>query len=324
MTWLPALLLLVLAGPVLGITAPTWFWHNDSTDEEAGVSLTAQDGSAISSSEGLIGDSYRMGSGASTPGDRGYFDTSLSCSINNTASVSLWAYYPDGWKYSANLYVEYAYMGLIREDRWTCGGRLLIVPKVGTSSHRILWDSGTNWYCDDDSTGWVAPSTNTWHHYVFALDGDASPVDAIVYMNGGEVCRFGTESSCNSNRDCTDLDPGHGNQPQYYAKGYYDEIGAFLVQISASDASGLYNSGDGKWWNGSAWKDPECGIGGASDYTVSGSETCDGTVSTTGTIFVPNTATLTIAATGHVTAGFIKVATGGKVQIITGGILRAN
>lgn len=109
--------------------------------------------------------------------------------------------------------------------------RVQYAQNDSTSSH---WDFDVSGY-----------GTNTWVHFFFAIDVSAKTI--IAYINGSSISPSGGAQSATSiqSSDATFALGMRPNPAAHYYTGSIDEVGIWSVQLTADDATTLYNSGSG-------------------------------------------------------------------------------
>ena len=165
---------------------------------------------SIDNSTGIIGESAHF----SVVGD--YIPLSGSIGPYTTASYSFWVYpnsrADDGCVLANSGFDSRIFLTIT--NGWV---RL----ETNTNGQEFQWNSG-------------APGLNTWSHVVIARAGD----NAIAYVNGVSL----GQQSVGSAAALTFSYIGIQNRSLV---GNIDEVGVWTRQISATDASALYNKGAG-------------------------------------------------------------------------------
>ena len=119
------------------------------------------------------------------------------------------------------------------------GFSVYVRQSTGRISFQLKNSSGTGWHIQTtDNT----LSVDTWYHVAVTYDGSKNSTGCEIYVNATACTISGSGSFTGSSSSTDDFQIGKrgGN---LLMSGMVDEVAFFDAELSASDISGLYNSG---------------------------------------------------------------------------------
>lgn len=128
---------------------------------------------------------------------------------------------------------------------------------ANTWSYLLRIVSGTlQWYVKDGGGNnrlcTFTPSVGMLYHVVATWNG----TNQNLYINGSSVSSDTGSGFTNANNNTYIGCRNNTGGIEYSFDGKIDEVGIWLEGLSNTDVTDLYNSGNGKVWNGSSWVSP--------------------------------------------------------------------
>ena len=219
----------------------------------------------------------------------GRIDNNFESTFQSPFSLSVWTKPDDGVLSGSNEYIFPASSGTVsgvenwRWDLRQVGGKLRvsIIFYSGSSEIQNIKETTNNVYSDGTQSAWT--------HVVVTVSSSAVPT---IYVNGSAVA-LSTISSASfslsdydSTNDCVGiagvLTSSSDTTPIYEYNGKLDDIALWSTELTSTQASNLYNSGNGTNLEGSSnlagwWKMGEHSV---VPITYSGTATCSVTITT--------------------------------------------
>ena len=239
----------------------------------------------------------------SSQNDCGRIDNNFESTFQSPFSLSVWTKPHDGVIVTSNQYIFSAYSGNVvgvenwRWDLRQVGGKLKvsIINYPGSGSENSYTKETTNNVYSDGTQ-------SAWTHVVVTVNSSAVPT---IYVNGSAVALTTLTSSTlslsnyDSTNDCVSiagiLTSSSDTTPIYEYDGNLDDIALWSTELTSTQVSNLYNSGNGTNLTGSSdlegwWK---MGDHSVLPVTHSGTATVsiDVTASASGTAFTTHSGT---------------------------------
>jgi len=109
-----------------------------------------------------------------------------------------------------------------------------------------LWDGGSTNYIYVDA-GSMSSYVGSWTHLVATYDGNNLNTGMKIYINGSEasVTRSSGGTYAGSTDSGLSFEIGRYLKTASYANAQIDEVGVWNREITSSEVTSLYNSGDG-------------------------------------------------------------------------------
>ena len=160
---------------------------------------------------------------------------------NSARSISLWV------KFDHSDYGSGALVPLLRTGSEALGKNFSVaLTRDGTTDDFRIY---LRRYINDQATEYVTLTTNTWNHLVITYDGTRTASGLKFYINGTNIAKaseFDDDVTFNTGDAVQYL----GSVPALWTtdtfNGFMDEVGIWSRELSSSEVTELYNSGNGK------------------------------------------------------------------------------
>jgi len=158
-------------------------------------------------------------------------------------------------------------------------------PLCNTEYNLIISSNGAGWDIEGSgcSTG-LTLSQDTWHHHVYGYNG----TDYFVYIDGVQYYGLTDSTHMQALDEIHFGDTAAGNTGDAFWKGKMDEQGIWSRGLSKEEIEELYNTGDGLFATGGSFPIDEPPIVATTAFTLTGTDTYNGSALENITVFITN------------------------------------